>query len=54
VDAPAPKPFQLLSHEEFAQLSREQKISYLAAAIEAVKQNAPLIGFVHSSGESAV
>ena len=53
VDEATPKPFQLLSHEEFAKLTREQKIAYLSMAIEAVKENAPMIGFIHSSDERA-
>jgi hypothetical protein len=53
VDAPPPKPFRLVSHEEFAKFSREQKIAYLTMAIEAVKENAPLIGFNHYSAERA-
>lgn len=53
MDEPTPtaKPFRLVSHEEFAKFSREQKLAYLTMAIEAVKENAPLIGFIHSSGE---
>lgn len=40
MDAPTPKPFRLVSHKEFAKLTREQKIAYLSMAIEAVKENA--------------
>jgi hypothetical protein len=30
------QPFRLLSNEEFSELTRDEKISYLAAAIQAV------------------
>jgi hypothetical protein len=36
-------PFQLVSHQEFARLSRKEKIAYLAKAIEAVQQNTPML-----------
>jgi hypothetical protein len=39
-----PKPFHLLSHEQFARLSREEKVAYLSEAIEAVNQNVPMLG----------
>jgi len=38
------EPFRLLSNKEFAKLSREEKIAYLKAAIEAVKSDAPIVG----------
>ena len=47
------KPFRLLPNEEFAKLSREEKIAYLSMAIEAVKQNAPVIGFIHAPTNEA-
>jgi hypothetical protein len=51
VNATKSKPFRLLSHEEFWKLSRAQKIAYLTMATEAVKENAPIIGFNHTTGE---
>ena len=35
---------RLLSHEEFAKLSSDEKVAYLSRAIEAVKRNAPMLG----------
>jgi len=40
------KPFRMLSHEEFAKLSKDEKIAYLNAAIAAVRDNVPIIGVV--------
>ena len=37
-----PAPLRLLSNEEFALLSRAEKIAYLTKAIEAVTHNAPV------------
>lgn len=45
------KPFRLLPDEEFAKLSREEKIAYLSMAIEAVKQNAPVTGLIHAPSD---
>jgi hypothetical protein len=38
------KPFRMLSHDEFAKLSKDAKIAYLKAAMEAVRNNVPIIG----------
>jgi hypothetical protein len=38
------KPFRMLTHEEFASLPKEAKIAYLNAAIDAVRNNVPIIG----------
>jgi hypothetical protein len=43
-----PALFHMLSHEEFGKLSSEQKIAYLAAAMEAVRNNVPIIGVAAS------
>ena len=40
------KPFRMLSHEEFAKLSKDEKIAYLNAAIAAVRDNVPIVGVV--------
>ena len=39
--APHQGPFKLLPHDEFAKLSRDEKITYLTKAVEAVAGNAP-------------
>lgn len=43
VDAPTAEPFRLLNHEQFAKLSLEEKVAYVSKAIEAVKQNLPIL-----------
>lgn len=53
MDTTKSAPFQLLSHEDFAKLSRDQKIAYLSLAIEAVKENVPIIGFIRTPSEEA-
>jgi hypothetical protein len=35
----------MLSHKEFDRLTREEKVAYLAAAIEAVTNNVPVVNF---------
>jgi hypothetical protein len=53
VDAPTPKRFRLLSHEEFAKLSIEEKVAYLSKAIEAVRHKVPIIGANATPPDSA-
>ena len=46
-------PFRLLSHEEFAALSQEEKIAYLKTAIEAVRTKLPLTGLAYPDADEA-
>lgn len=41
-----PKPFRLLTDEEFARLSSKEKVAYLAQGAQAVAQSAPITGGV--------
>jgi hypothetical protein len=45
------KPFRLLSHEEFAALSQEEKIAYLKGAIEAVRAKIPMTGLAYPDAD---
>jgi hypothetical protein len=46
-----PEPLRFLSNEEFALLSREEKIAYLTKAIEAVTHNAPVVAVLRPPPE---
>jgi hypothetical protein len=43
---PKPQPFRLFSHDEFAGLTKDEKIAYLARAIEAITHGAPVLSIV--------
>ena len=43
---PEPEPFRLFSDEEFAGLTKDEKIAYLARAIEAITRGAPVLGII--------
>ena len=46
-----PEPLRFLSNEEFALLSREEKIAYLTKAIEVVTHNAPVVAVLRPPPE---
>jgi dihydrodipicolinate synthase/N-acetylneuraminate lyase len=48
-----PEPLRLLSNEEFALLSREEKIAYFTKAIEAVTHNAPVLAVLRPPPDDA-
>ena len=41
-----PEPFRFLSREEFADLTKDEKIAYLYVAAEIMMRDAPLVGVI--------
>jgi hypothetical protein len=44
--APLPQPFRLLSHREFCELARDEKIAYLNAAVEEMARDVPVVAAI--------